>query len=163
MLGSCLSLCKLSLTSLEWGTDPWSIFLRHGNKGPPTTKVTQLRSSKDEMRGKDRHETLEGSLHLIALPKIKWDPRGKRRAGLLMVGKRDWGEPYCMFKWNSSLQVFKYVHVYSHSFTNHAKIIGLEGSSSSTTWGKNTRPLIKRALKGLKWGSSVRVRMRKIF
>ena len=65
-----------------------------------------------------------------------------------MVRKRDWGKPYFMVKWNSPLQVFKYVHVCSHYSSNHAKTIGLEGSSSSTTLGKNLRTLIKGALKG---------------
>jgi len=72
-----------------------------------------------------------------------------------MVDKRDRGQPHFMVKWNSPLQVFKYVHVYSYYPTNHAKTIGLEGSLSSTTRGKNARPLMKRALEGLKWGSSV--------
>ena len=80
-----------------------------------------------------------------------------------MVSKRDRGKPHFMVKWNSPLHVYKYVHVYSHCSINHAKIIGLEGSSSCTTWGKNARPLIKRALKGLKQVYSAGVRRGKIF
>ena len=80
-----------------------------------------------------------------------------------MVGKRDWGEPHFKVKWNSPLQVFKYVHVHSRYSTNHAKNIGFKGSSYSTIRGKNTCLLFKRALKGLKQGSSVQVRNEKIF
>ena len=50
-----------------------------------------------------------------------------------MVGKRDWGKPQFIIKLNSPFQMFKYALVYSHYPTNHAKAIGLEGPSSSTT------------------------------
>ena len=82
--------------------------------------------------------------------KTKCDPQGKKGGGFLMAGKRDRGETHVMVKWNPPLKEFKYVHVYSHCSTNHAKTIGLEGSSSSTTQGNNACPFIKRALEGLK-------------
>ena len=53
-----------------------------------------------------------------------------------MVGKRDRGEPHFMVMWNSSLEMFKYVHVYSHYSTIHVKTIAFEGSLSSTARGK---------------------------
>jgi len=54
MLSSCLSL--LSLTPLG-EIDPLSTLLRHGGKGQPTSKVTQSRSDKDEVRKQNRHDT----------------------------------------------------------------------------------------------------------
>ena len=64
-----------------------------------------------------------------------------------MAGERDRREACFMVKWYLPLQVFKCIHVHSHYSTNHAKTIGLEKSSSSTTRGKNAHTLIKRALK----------------
>ena len=58
-----------------------------------------------------------------------------------MVGKRDQREPHFMVKWYSPLQVFKCIHICSHYSTNHAKTIGLEESSSTTTYGKNARKI----------------------
>jgi len=49
-----------------------------------------------------------------------------------LASKIDRGEVHFMAKWNSPIQVFKYIHVYSHCSTNYAKLTGLEGFSSST-------------------------------